>query len=350
MLKVFTALLIVACPCALALAVPFTYGNMLRLLSKQGFFIKNIDVLDDIQAIDHVVFDKTGTITDNQTMQLSFCGTELSEEEQVWIKSTCLHSNHPLSKAIVLHLQISNTIEIDRFRDDVGLGITSYIGTHEIRVGSEAYIYGHDLSVSGQRGVFVEIDGQFRGYFAIEQQVRDGISSLISYLKEDHKLSVISGDSDSGGVAIAGLFPHGSILKFGQSPDEKRQYIDNLQSNGQQVMMIGDGLNDSGALMQSQVGIVIADATNNFSPACDGMLSSTEVKKLPAILRYIQTSRWIIYGAIAIAIIYNSVGLYFAITGQLSPVIAAILMPLSSITVVTYGVLASWILFLRVKG
>ena len=103
-------------------------------------------------------------------------------------------------------------------------------------------------------------------------------------------------------------------------------------------MMIGDGLNDAGALEQSDAGIVIAEDINNFTPACDAIVSSDRFRSLPLFFAYIQKSRYVLYGAYALALVYNVVGLSYAVQAKLSPIIAAILMPLSSVTIVVFGV------------
>jgi len=106
-------------------------------------------------------------------------------------------------------------------------------------------------------------------------------------------------------------------------------------------MMIGDGLNDSGALMKCDLGLVISESDNNFTPACDGILKSDHFEQLPRLIQFAIENRMMVKVAYLIAFVYNVVGLSFAVQGLLSPVIAAILMPLSSVTVVVTGVLGS---------
>ena len=108
--------------------------------------------------------------------------------------------------------------------------------------------------------------------------------------------------------------------------------------------MLGDGLNDAGALQQADVGIVIAEDTNNFTPACDAILDAQQFRMLPDFIRYAQSSLKVVYGAYGLAFIYNVIGLSFAVQGTLSPVIAAILMPLSSVTIVAFGVGMTYLL------
>jgi Cu+-exporting ATPase len=136
-------------------------------------------------------------------------------------------------------------------------------------------------------------------------------------------------------------------LRFQQSPNDKLQFIKNLQQQDEHVLMIGDGLNDAGALRQSDVGIVVTENTSNFTPASDAILGSSRFQDLPLFIRFTRGSIRLVYGAYFLALIYNVIGLSFAVQGTLSPVIAAILMPSSSVTIVLFGVLSSSLLARR---
>ena len=337
----FTAVLIVACPCALALAIPFTYGNILRLLSRSGLFLRNVETIEHLQDIDYIIFDKTGTITDSKNIEISYKGKVLSDSHRIAIKSACSHSSHPLSKAIVQELNGDPCIDIDQYKDEIGLGFTALCDGYNIKVGSSKYIFGSE-EMKGEAGVFIEIDGSYLGCFQFEHSFRENIDDIMKTLSEGYKLAILSGDTDHERARIEELMNTDTIIHFHQSPKDKLNKIKSLQESGHKVMMIGDGLNDAGALKQADVGLVISDDANNFSPACDGILNASEFSRLHNLLSYIRQAKYIIYGAFALAFLYNTIGLYFAISGQLSPVIAAILMPLSSITVIVYGVVVSW--------
>ncbi len=334
----FTSVLIVACPCALALAIPFTYGNILRLLSEQGFYLRNVSTIEDIQDINHIIFDKTGTITDNNKINIFYKGLDLSTAQKTVIKSACTHSSHPLSKAIVTHFKDIPTIDIDRYEEYIGQGFTAQLNDQKLKIGSSTYILDNTIKESG---VFIEINGTFIGKFTFKHSLRDNIENIIEGLKKDFKISVLSGDSDNEKNRMIHLFGKETNIHFNQSPQDKLEKIKSLQAKGEKVMMIGDGLNDAGALKQSNVGIVISDESNHFTPACDGILDANKYATLLSLITYIRFAKKIIFGAFSLALVYNCIGLYFAISGQLSPVIAAILMPLSSITVIIYGVLSS---------
>ncbi len=341
---VVTSILIVACPCALALAIPFTYGSILRIFSKQNVFIKNVNTIQNIQDIDHIVFDKTGTLSDQHKAKISYHGTLLNADSLAIIKSACDHSSHPISNSIANHLSNHKTVEIEGFEEVIGKGLIVTSQNTKLRLGSEEFIFNQiQKSGTNSKEVYVEIDGKYKGKFCIEHHYRTGAKNVLNKLSNTHHLSLISGDDDKDLPKMQAFFPQKEAILFNQSPNDKLNYIKALQKNKHHVLMIGDGLNDAGALRQSDVGIVISDNTNNFSPSCDIILNAQNFDRLYSIIDYLKKSKYIIYGAFVLAFLYNTIGLYFAITGVLSPIIAAILMPLSSISVILYGVIMSHI-------
>jgi len=340
---VFTSVLIVACPCALALAIPFTYGNILRFLSKLGFHIRNVEAIEQIQDIDHIVFDKTGTITDSQKMEVTYNGEELTDQELSIVVSTCMQSNHPLSKAIVNKYKHINFVSLDTYHEKVGFGLYSEYNNSKVKLGSDAYIFNLDKNLNS--GVFIQIDGSYKGCFEVQHVLRNNIDKVINSLQNQFTLSLLSGDGNKQEVRMKSLFGEKVHLTFNASPMDKLNYIKGLQSKGKRVMMIGDGLNDAGALQQSDVGLVLSDNVNNFSPACDAIIHADIFSNFHRYIAFLNAARLVIYGAFVIALLYNAIGLGFAVTGKLRPVIAAILMPLSSTTVILYGLVVSTFVF-----
>ncbi|MBP9136538.1 MAG: HAD-IC family P-type ATPase, partial [Chitinophagales bacterium] len=195
-----------------------------------------------------------------------------------------------------------------------------------------------DENKSGTK-VVVSIDGTIMGDFVISNKYRNGMDKLIHKLKQQFSVSLISGDNANELINIEKLFGKGSAVFFNQSPEEKLQYIQKLQMNNEIVMMVGDGLNDAGALKQSDIGIVVSDTNNNFTPASDGVIDATKLNNLVDFIRFATIGRKIIIFSFLISVVYNLIGLKYAMQGVLSPMIAAILMPLSSITIIfiTYG-------------
>ncbi len=345
--QVFTAVLIVACPCALALAGPFIYGNMIRLLSKSKIFCRNAKTIERMQDIQYVVFDKTGTITDISGSLVRYEGEDLNKDEWSAIASLVHQSNHPMSRSIYTYLIEYNLVSLTDFEELPGRGVRALTPVGQIELGSGQWLgLNHKEK---QWDVVVRIEEKLVGGFVIRDKLRSGIKTLIRRLSDQYELAVLSGDDDSEASRMQSLFPPQTEIRFGQQPRDKLLYIKQLQKQGVRVMMIGDGLNDAGALRQADVGVVLTEKTNNFTPASDIIVEAKEFKHFDRILRYARQSKWIMYGALCFAFFYNAIGLYFAISGQLSPVIAAILMPLSSITVVVYGVVVSSLLLMRLN-
>ncbi|MDH5365788.1 MAG: heavy metal translocating P-type ATPase metal-binding domain-containing protein [Cyclobacteriaceae bacterium] len=342
MINAFTAVLIVACPCALALSTPFTMGNALRVFGRLGLYLKNAFVIERMSKINHIVFDKTGTITYNDQSQINYEGQELTIEDKQAIASLTAQSSHPLSIIINTFLNEKNTLNVMDYVEILGAGIEGVIGKHNYKIGSESYVLSKsnkNESVKETR-VYISKDGQEKGCFLIRNKYRDRISEVIRKLYPFKDLSVLSGDNDTEKERLTQLFFNEAELKFNQLPENKLNYISELQQHNKNVMMLGDGLNDAGALKQSNVGIVVAENVNNFTPASDGIMDAKLFNQLPELLSFSSSAKHIVYASFILSFVYNFVGLYFAVTGNLTPVFAAILMPLSSISVVLFTTFA----------
>uniref|UniRef100_UPI00356B553D HAD-IC family P-type ATPase n=1 Tax=Muriicola sp. TaxID=2020856 RepID=UPI00356B553D len=170
---------------------------------------------------------------------------------------------------------------------------------------------------------------------------RDGVSQLMSELGEQMEIGVLSGDHEGERNRLEALLPNLTPMYFNQSPEDKLFFVRSLQDTGKKVMMVGDGLNDAGALAQSDVGIALSEDINVFSPACDGILDASKFKFLGTYVEASKQAMRIIKMSFLLSLFYNLIGLYFAVTGQLMPVVAAILMPLSSISIVAFTTLAT---------
>ena len=338
-----TAVLIIACPCVLALSVPFIYGNMLRLLAAQGVFCRNTDILERVHMMNTVVFDKTGTITDTDKMETIFTGNPLSERDRILIKSLSVESSHPLSQSIARSMPEAPALTPGMFREHIGKGIEGRIDGSDIRMGSPAFIFETPVSTEDTT-VLVEIDGKYLGRYVVKQRLRKNIRTILKSLSKRCTLFLLTGDGRHDEKRMTEIFPSHSELHFDQKPIDKLKFIKRQQEKGERVMMIGDGLNDSGALKQSDLGIVVSQTTNNFTPACDIIVSRSSFEQLSRILDFVKRGRYLLYGAFFWAFLYNAVGLYFAVLGLLSPVVAAILMPVSSLTIMAYGLLSTQLL------
>jgi len=341
MLNAVTATLIVACPCALLLSSTFTNGNIVRILSRQGLYLKNAEVIESLAGADTIVFDKTGTLTESGASVMTYSGAPLSETERIQAGSLALQSIHPLSRAIAAYLQIGEALTVKQFTESPGKGTTGEVNKMQVKLGSPEYTGVVRPETVNASQVYLFIDGIYKGYFRQTNPYRQSFPQLIQSLHPKYRLAVLSGDNAAERSNLAQVMGPTSELLFEQSPQDKLNYILSLQKAGKQVIMVGDGLNDAGALRQSDAGIALSDDINNFSPACDAILESKHFSELGQFIRFAKAGKRIILGSFVISVLYNIAGLSFAVQGILSPVIAAILMPLSSISILLFTTGAS---------
>ncbi|MDR3273517.1 MAG: heavy metal translocating P-type ATPase metal-binding domain-containing protein [Flavobacteriaceae bacterium] len=335
MYQVISAILIVACPCALALSAPFTIGNMMRVFGRKKFYVKDSITVEKLSRVNHIVLDKTGTLTINKAAKITYEGEKLTKNELVSLKAVLQNSNHPLSRTLYDFIEAENEyLPVENFEEIVGKGIKGRAGGHELVIGSPSFV-NHQKKIRQETSVFINIDGVNKGRYVFFNQYRKGIEDTIQGLNK-YRISLLSGDNDSEKEMLEKIFPSGTVMQFNQSPQSKLDYIKELQENGGFVMMLGDGLNDAGALKQSNVGVAIADDVNSFTPSSDAILDGANFTYLPEYLRLSKITLIIVSICFAISFCYNIIGLSFAVAGRLSPLVAAILMPISSISVVAF--------------
>ncbi|WP_250434414.1 heavy metal translocating P-type ATPase [Hanstruepera flava] len=339
-MNVFTAVLIIACPCAIALSAPFTFGNLLRIFGKLKFYVKNASVIEQLAHINTIIFDKTGTITSNRKSTAAYEGESLSNSEEILLKNTLRGSNHPLSRTLYDILDSHNIISLNHFEEHLGQGIEASHEQDCIKIGSASFVGATETQLLNTT-VHISTNNKYKGKFTFYNSYRKGISKLFNKLKKHYDLVILSGDNEGELENLKKLLPSKTKLIFNQKPEDKLEYIKYHQTEGAKVLMVGDGLNDAGALAQSNVGIAISENVNVFSPACDAILDATKFNKLYRFIKASKSAIKIIKWSFILSFIYNIIGLYFAVTGQLAPVIAAILMPLSSISIVVFTTIAT---------
>ncbi|MFM2306714.1 MAG: hypothetical protein RLZZ367_1383 [Bacteroidota bacterium] len=351
-LNAFTSVLIIACPCALALSSPFTLGNVLRLLGRHRIYLKNALTIEKLAQVNTIVFDKTGTLTNTKNARIDFVDpagqpAELNAAELKLVKSLVYHSSHPLSKKVNELLNGYPRYQVESFKEAEGRGIEGWIEEKHVKIGSKKYIYGeHYPGVNAESDfrhaskVYVSIDGDVKGFFLVKNEYRQGFGYLIKQLGSYNDVYILSGDNDAERNFLKQYVPE-SNLQFNRTPGGKLEFIKERQQSGAQVMMVGDGLNDAGALQQANVGMVISDDVNNFSPACDAIVEANQFENIDRLLRVARNSMTVIKLSFAISLLYNCVGIWFAAQGTMSPIVAAILMPLSSVTIITFTTLGS---------
>ncbi|MDR6341071.1 Cu+-exporting ATPase [Filimonas zeae] len=348
-----TAVLIVACPCALLLSNTFTNGNILRLLGRQQLYLRNAQVIEDMAAIDHLVFDKTGTLTRAHGGTVEYDGRELTPELKIQVASLAAQSNHPMSKAVVKWANAGRPLTVRGFKETAGQGVEGVIEGRNIVLGSRKLV-GLENAVKDaftSAVVYLAVEGEVWGRFVIKNAYRPEVPELFGRLQKKYAITILSGDNEGERQYLSSLLKPGSQLLFNQGPEDKLRVIQRLQQRGIRVMMIGDGLNDAGALQQADVGIAVTEDSNCFTPASDAIMEVGQLGALDRILRLCIANRRVVMIAFVVSILYNIVGIWFAVQARLSPMIAAILMPASSLSIllITYGLSNVAAVYLRLK-
>jgi len=324
------SVLIVACPCALALALPFGLGHGMRILGHQGVYLKNAGIIEQMAKTETIVFDKTGTLTKNNPSKVSYQGAELNPIQLSLLKTACANSAHPISRLILGTIAESvEKMAITDFNEQVGKGLRAEIAGHVVKVGSSAWI-NHSSNTVQETTAYVDIDGVFIGFYSIRAEYRADIFSELKHLRNDYRLCLLSGDNASEAPTLA---PYFDQWAFNQKPEEKLSFLQGLQGH---TLMIGDGLNDAGALKSASVGFAVCEDIHQFSPACDALVEADSLSRTGSILRFSKVVMRVIVAALVISFVYNIIGLSFAVSGHLTPVVSAILMPISSVTVVAF--------------
>lgn len=333
--QVFAAVLIIACPCALALSAPFTFGHAIRILGRNGLFVKNSAVVDKLSQLKQLVFDKTGTLTRRDQAELDLSGLDWDEQDQMLVKTACQHSTHPLSRQLADGLACPVYDKTELYDEQQGKGIVAIVNGHEVVIGSASLVGLNEVGQNQGTRVYVRIDQILLGFVSFKNHYRAGMEASIASLSENYDLAVLSGDNDQERHYLHGIFGQQTTIRFNQSPADKLEAIQEMkQQEAGLLMMIGDGLNDAAALRQADIGMAVSEKSGQFTPASDAIIDADQLSKLYQLLRFTRQTRIIIFSNLSLSLIYNITGLSFALSGLLTPVVSAILMPVSSITVV----------------
>jgi Cu+-exporting ATPase len=214
-----------------------------------------------------------------------------------------------------------------------GQGVRGMVAGIPVAIGSALFIASQTgAAPAGPEDATFVIAGDEQGWVRVASAVRPGVETAAQTLAGAHELHLLSGDHHTERTRWQRLF--GRHMLFRQSPEDKLSFIHAARERGRRVLMVGDGLNDAGALAAADVGIAVSDETACMAPACDAVIDGRRLADLPAFLRYARRARQVVQLCFLISIVYNAIGLTLALAGALTPLAAAILMPVSSLTVV----------------
>lgn len=343
-LRILSAVLIVACPCALALSAPFAFGTAMRVYRPFGLHLKNGLVVEGMARVRHLAFDKTGTLTHGGLGSVRWQGPPLDPTLAAAVRGLAEGSTHPLSRAIAASISVPS-IPPGTLQELPGKGIEGRSGPTRLRLGSAAWMQAEGLtlpfSASDNVQSLLAVDDQVIGGYCFEDRPREGLDRSMSRLLRHYDLSVLTGDRAAGLARLREWFPGCSDARADLSPADKLAAIDQLRADGKAVMMLGDGLNDAGALRHADVGVAVTEDVQSFSPACDAILDAPQLFRLPRFLRFARFTTRVVGVSFSVSLLYNVIGISIAVSGKLSPLIAAVLMPLSSVSVLLISVLGT---------
>jgi Cu+-exporting ATPase len=323
--RALTTALIVACPCALLLSHTFTTGTALRLLAQGKLLFKNSFVLDKLATLQAFYFDKTGTVTNTHEVRVTYTGEALQPEEKNAFGELLAASLHPISQSLLSSFPRQEGCVLTEFTETPGMGTSGKVNGifFELKKSTDTH------------GTALWINGKWRGVFNLEFKIRAGMQEMLKQLKSNYKLGLLSGDTNADDLRMRKLFPFGSELVYKLSPIEKANGIAKMEESDR-CAYVGDGLNDTGALQEASVGISVSDAHQRFTPAADILFPGEQLKNLPAIVAYAKACRRIVFISFGLSLLYNVIGLSYALTGNLSPLVAAVPMPMSTFTIILF--------------
>ena len=346
----FVAVLIIACPCALGLATPTALIVGMGKAAQNGILFKNGESLEELHRSDTIVFDKTGTITEGKLSVKNIFFKDVSEAEFLsTLSSLESKSEHPVAKAITKYSENKNIkpLLITEFENKPGKGIKGRTDNKVLLAGNESFMIENKIDLTLLKSemkkdivqysslFFLAIDGELKGFVSVIDSVKSNSLEVINEIKE-MKLEpiLLSGDNENVTKYISTIT---GIIKYesGVMPNHKSGKVKKLQEEGKKVIMVGDGINDAPALVQSNVGIAIGNGTDVAIDSADVVLISGDLSGVVKSIKLSKRTIAVIKQNLFWAFIYNVIGIPLAATGLLNPMFAALAMSLSSVSVIS---------------
>ena len=347
------SVLIITCPCAFGMATPMSIAVASGLGARNGILIKNGEVLETLSGISHFVFDKTGTLTEGRMKVQELQVAPGNDEQEILHLAGAVErlSEHAIARAIVLRAESAgvekNRAAVVNFENRSGLGVSAELDGRRILLGSRSWLADNGVEDNAQMDqavrklerdaltcIHMAIDGRQVALFGIADQLRPGAKQLLDSLRRrGNRLTLLSGDSRQVAQAVAqqlgGMEVIAEVL-----PDEKQGVIRRLQERGERVAMVGDGINDAPALMRADVGISLGSGTDASMESSDIVLMSDELEKVQQSVALSRRTLRTIRQNIGISLVYNSIMVPLAMMAYVTPLVAAIAMPISSLLVI----------------
>jgi Cu2+-exporting ATPase len=346
-----TAVLIITCPCAFGLATPMAIASASGLGARHGILIKNGEVLETLSHINHFVFDKTGTLTRGEMQVGEVLTSSQYDSNQLLtlVAAVERYSEHSIAKAIAAAAKDKNLSvpAAQASQNQPGYGVKGIVNGAKVVAGNAKWLQQNNLALNsdlvqiaeqweqqGSTCIHVGINDEHAGLISVTDQLRDDAKALIQDLRAAGvRLTLLSGDRQPVAEAIAwqlgGMEVIAEVL-----PEDKDKVIRQLQQNGEQVAMVGDGVNDAPALIRANVGIALGSGTDVSGDSADIVLMSNELHKVSLANQLSRRTLRTIRQNIGISITYNIIMVPLAMAAFITPLVAAISMPISSLLVI----------------
>ena len=339
------SVLLVACPCGLGLATPLVVWGTLAKLAEWGFVVRTGDVVERLATIDTVAFDKTGTLTDDRFTLADIALADDPGRPQPrwlgWLAAVQARSSHPMAKAFAEATALETPIQVSEVRAVPGCGIEATLeddGEHHLRIGRPEWIAAPtedadalltELSDGAGQRVDCEADGRLVAVAILRERLRDSVPLALEHLADlGVGVRVLTGDA-ADRAAITTI----AAAEAGMLPAGKTGRVKQLEADGHAVLMVGDGINDAGALSAATVGIALASGTDLAARAADVTLYHADLRAVPWAIALGREAKRVITRNLWVAAGYNTLGVTLAATGHLHPIAAAFLMVGSSLYV-----------------
>lgn len=384
-----TSVLIITCPCAFGLATPMAIAVATGVGARMGVLVKHGAVLEILSSIKHFVFDKTGTLTQGKMLVSTLFYVALEQDEQPTIRkiepdeqllerlsnkekqllslASYLesHSEHMIAKAIVNFAQcysltrneLNNSDELEHIKVTSGSGISASYQGKKLAIGSLLWIRQMvgDLAVwpqleaqvqeyqlSGSTVIYAWLENESICAYVVEDKVRDNAVDIVAQMKaQNFAVTLLSGDKQEVADYMANKLGIDEVIAE-VMPDEKDQVIQQKQQQGHLIAMVGDGINDAPALVRADVGIAMGSGTDVSIDSADIILVNGELEKIPLAAELSRATLKTIKQNIGISIIYNIIMVPLAMAAMITPLVAAIAMPLSSLLVIGNAARLRW--------